>query len=70
MLHVLEDVRLKIAVDYENGESCDVFEGIFVCLEDMLHTFEWMLGCKDLMDICIDFLDSIDVNLVGRTGRL
>ena len=51
LLHVSKDIRLEIAIDYENGESCNILEGILECFKDMLHTFKWMFGCKDLQDV-------------------
>ena len=51
LLHVSKDIRLEIAIDYENGESCNVFEGVLEGLEDILHAFKWMFGCKDLQHI-------------------
>ena len=51
LLHVFKDIRLEIAIDYENGESCNILEGVLEGLEDMLQAFKWMFGYKDLQHI-------------------
>ena len=43
LAHILKDICLQVAVDYEYRAPRHIFEGLLECLQDLLHGLEGSL---------------------------
>ena len=62
LTHVLEDVSLQVPIDDKDSDSCDVFEGLLVGLDHLLHGFERDFRQQHLLHVFVNQLDLFEIN--------
>ena len=62
LVHVLEDVRLQVAINDEDGAAGHVFQSHFERLDHLHHRLKRCLRGQNKLEILVDLLDLLDID--------
>ena len=64
LAHVLENISLQVAIQYEDGAPCYVLKCHLKRLQNLLHSLERSLTGDELLNILVDHFNFLRVDLL------